>query len=234
MRLLKTGRIQVFGSYVGCEISHRANRSEWRISVLVFALVGLRLLSRHLLVVILDVTLRDSLLTRHFRSEFRLVVCAVVDFRYLRRHLLVVLIVALHDSPLAHRFRSDFLLLATVLSARSRRSRRVSNLWSRRLALGGASDRRRRRAASSLEGGGCQQTELLVVVLADGIVSDVAQRGSGYCSRDGAESPAVVEDGASSLELMLGWAVGCHHLDEGKQEGTVVVRGPLRCHVCCL
>jgi hypothetical protein len=84
------------------------------------------------------------------------------------------------------------------------------------------------------EGGGCQQTELLVVVLADGIVSDVAQRGSGYCSRDGAESPAVVEDGASSLELMLGWAVGCHHLDEGKQEGTVVVCGPLRCHVCCL
>jgi hypothetical protein len=56
----------------------------------------------------------------------------------------------------------------------------------------------------------------------------------GCCLRDGAKSPAVVENGAGSLELVLGRTIGCHDLYEGKQERAVIVCGPLRCHGWCL
>ena len=48
---------------------------------------------------------------------------------------------------------------------------------------------------------------------------------------DGAESPAVVEDRSGGFELVLRWAVGCHDLDEGEEEGAVVVCGPLSRHL---
>lgn len=48
--------------------------------------------------------------------------------------------------------------------------------------------------------------------------------------RDGAESPAVVDECSGGFELVFGGAGGCHDLDEGEEESAVVVGGPLGGH----
>lgn len=46
----------------------------------------------------------------------------------------------------------------------------------------------------------------------------------------GTERPAVVEDSERGFELVLGWAVRRHDLDESKEESAVFVDGPLWSH----
>lgn len=46
----------------------------------------------------------------------------------------------------------------------------------------------------------------------------------------GTERPAVVEDLERGFELVFGWAVRRHDLDESKEESAVFVDGPLWSH----